>query len=108
MHSAVKHAMGLGSLALGVAGIVRPSLFGRLCEATEDEARELGVRDLCVGLAIYASPRVGLAQRAGARQVVLFHHKPSRTDAELDETARRFAAAPLPVAVAAEGMRIEL
>jgi hypothetical protein len=60
----VKHVMGLGSLALGVAGIVRPSLFQRLCNATEDEARELGVRDLCVGVAIYASPRVGLAQRA--------------------------------------------
>ena len=51
---------------------------------------------------------VGLARRAGARQVVLFHHKPSRTDAELDEVARRFAAAPVPVAVAAEGMRIEV
>jgi ribonuclease BN (tRNA processing enzyme) len=51
---------------------------------------------------------VGLARRAGARRVVLFHHKPSRTDTELDETARRFAAAPLPVVVAAEGLRIEL
>ena len=56
--------MGIGSLALGVAGIVRPQLFHRLCDASEDEARELGVRDLCVGIAIYASPRVGLAQRA--------------------------------------------
>jgi hypothetical protein len=64
VNRAVKHAMGLGSLALGVAGIVRPQLFRRLCDATEDEARELGVRDLCVGVAIYASPRVGLAQRA--------------------------------------------
>jgi len=51
---------------------------------------------------------VGLARRAGARRVVLFHHKPSRTDAELDEVARRFAAAPVPVIVAAEGMRIDL
>jgi len=51
---------------------------------------------------------VGLAARAGARQVVLFHHKPSRTDAELDEVARRFAGAPVPVLVAAEGMRVEL
>ena len=40
--------------------------------------------------------------------MVLFHHKPSRTDAELDEVARRFAAAPVPVIVAAEGMRIDL
>ena len=64
MRSAVRHGMALGSLALGVAGIVRPALFHRLCDASEDEARELGVRDLCVGLAIYASPRLGLAQRA--------------------------------------------
>ena len=51
---------------------------------------------------------VRLAIRAGARRVALFHHKPSRTDAELDEVARRFAGAPIPVTVAAEGMAIEL
>lgn len=51
---------------------------------------------------------VRLAGRAGARQVVLFHHKPSRTDSELDEVARRFASSPVPVAVAAEGMTIDL
>lgn len=51
---------------------------------------------------------VRLAVRAGARRVALFHHKPSRTDTELDEVARRFAAAEIPVTVAAEGTAIEL
>jgi ribonuclease BN (tRNA processing enzyme) len=49
-----------------------------------------------------------LAVRAGARRLVLFHHKPSRTDAELDDVARRFAAAEIPVTVAAEGTTMEL
>jgi phosphoribosyl 1,2-cyclic phosphodiesterase len=51
---------------------------------------------------------VRLAVRAGARRLALFHHKPSRTDAELDEVARRFAAADIQVIVAAEGLTIEL
>jgi phosphoribosyl 1,2-cyclic phosphodiesterase len=51
---------------------------------------------------------VRLAIRAGARRVALFHHRPSRTDAQLDEVARRFAGAPIPVTVAAEGTAIEL
>lgn len=51
---------------------------------------------------------VGLAQRAGARRVALFHHKPSRTDDQLDVLAYRFADAPLPVLVAAEGQTVEL
>ncbi|HTR91344.1 MAG TPA: MBL fold metallo-hydrolase [Trebonia sp.] len=51
---------------------------------------------------------VGLAVRAGARQVALTHHKPSRTDASLDALARRFAGAPIPVLVAAEGQSVEL
>jgi phosphoribosyl 1,2-cyclic phosphodiesterase len=45
---------------------------------------------------------VALAGRAGARRVALFHHRPDRTDDALDELARRFAAAPVPVMVAAE------
>jgi phosphoribosyl 1,2-cyclic phosphodiesterase len=45
---------------------------------------------------------VALAERAGARQVVLFHHRPDRTDDALDQLAQRFAAAPVPVIVAAE------
>ncbi len=51
---------------------------------------------------------VGLGQRAGAAGVVLFHHKPDRTDDELDDLARCFESAPLPVTVAAEGMVFEL
>ncbi len=51
---------------------------------------------------------VRLAIRAGVRRVALFHHKPSRTDAELDLVARRFANALIPVTVAAEGMTIDL
>jgi phosphoribosyl 1,2-cyclic phosphodiesterase len=33
---------------------------------------------------------VELGRRAGAREVVLFHHRPDRTDQALDELARRF------------------
>jgi phosphoribosyl 1,2-cyclic phosphodiesterase len=51
---------------------------------------------------------VGLAMRAGARRVVLFHHKPDRTDAALDELGRQFAAAPVDVVVGAEGGIIDL
>jgi phosphoribosyl 1,2-cyclic phosphodiesterase len=46
---------------------------------------------------------VGLAIRAGARRVVLFHHKPDRTDEALDELGRRFAQAPVDVTVGTEG-----
>ncbi len=51
---------------------------------------------------------VELGVRAGARRVVLFHHKPSRTDPELDAVGRRFASSPIPVDVAAEGITIAL
>jgi ribonuclease BN (tRNA processing enzyme) len=50
----------------------------------------------------------GLAARAGARRLALFHHKPSRTDDQLDAIGRRFAAGPVPVLVAAEGLSVEL
>ena len=49
---------------------------------------------------------VGLAARAGARRLALFHHKPSRTDAELDAIAARLAGGPVPVLVAAEGLSV--
>jgi phosphoribosyl 1,2-cyclic phosphodiesterase len=51
---------------------------------------------------------VGLAVRARARRVALFHHKPSRTDGQLDAIARRFDGAPLSVLVAAEGLSVAL
>jgi phosphoribosyl 1,2-cyclic phosphodiesterase len=51
---------------------------------------------------------VALAVRARARRAVLFHHRPDRTDDALDQLARQFAAAPIPVEVAAEGRVIQL
>jgi phosphoribosyl 1,2-cyclic phosphodiesterase len=49
---------------------------------------------------------IGLGRRAGARQILLAHHKPDRTDRELDQLAARVAAPD--VAVAAEGEIIQL
>jgi ribonuclease BN (tRNA processing enzyme) len=49
---------------------------------------------------------VGLARRGGARRVLLAHHKPARTDEELDQLAARFSADPS-VTVAAEGQVID-
>jgi phosphoribosyl 1,2-cyclic phosphodiesterase len=51
---------------------------------------------------------VGLGRRAGARRVMLAHHKPDRTDDELDKLAGRFAAETPGVIVAAEGGVIDL
>jgi phosphoribosyl 1,2-cyclic phosphodiesterase len=50
---------------------------------------------------------VELGRRSGARRVVLFHHKPDRTDEALDAIARRFGADE-PVTVADESLVIEL
>ncbi len=49
---------------------------------------------------------VGLARHAGARRVLLAHHKPERTDDALDMLADRFRGSP-GVAVAAEGTVID-
>ena len=49
-----------------------------------------------------------LGRRAGARQVMLAHHKPERTDDQLDEMAARFAAGPPRITVGAEGGIIDL
>jgi len=57
---------------------------------------------------------VGLGQRAGARRVMLAHHKPGRTDAELDALAARLAGGGAggpgrpDVIMAAEGEILEL
>ena len=45
---------------------------------------------------------VRLAERAGARAVLLFHHDPARTDDEIDAIVAGFADAPVPVEAAAE------
>jgi hypothetical protein len=60
------NALGAASLALGAAGIVAPRLLARATGTSTLEARELGFRDVAIGVAIYASPRIGLAQRAFA------------------------------------------
>jgi phosphoribosyl 1,2-cyclic phosphodiesterase len=52
---------------------------------------------------------VALGARAGAREVVLFHHRPDRTDEALDELARRFNdTAGVGVRVAAQNTVLEL
>jgi phosphoribosyl 1,2-cyclic phosphodiesterase len=48
-----------------------------------------------------------LARRASVGRVLLAHHKPDRTDDELDLLAARFGA-DADVAVAAEGQVIDL
>ena len=50
---------------------------------------------------------VGLARAAGARRVVLFHHKPDRTDDALDALAARFTGDDA-VTVAAEDLVVTL
>src|ERR1700722_10943927 len=51
---------------------------------------------------------VGLGTVAGARQVALFHHRPERTDAEVERTVCRFAEGPVPVIGAAEMLTVRL
>jgi len=50
---------------------------------------------------------VELARRANVKQVVLFHHKQSRTDDELDVLAKRFSGAPV-VTVATQRTVLDL
>jgi phosphoribosyl 1,2-cyclic phosphodiesterase len=49
-----------------------------------------------------------LAEEAGAKQLVLFHHAPTRTDADLDALRERHADAPFPVVIAKEGLELTL
>lgn len=49
-----------------------------------------------------------LGRRAGAAQVALIHHKPSRTDTENDQVAERFASLLPRVTVGAEGAVLDL
>jgi phosphoribosyl 1,2-cyclic phosphodiesterase len=51
---------------------------------------------------------VALGQRSGARRVVLFHHKPERTDDDLDRLGCRFRNAPVAVTMATETTVLEL
>jgi phosphoribosyl 1,2-cyclic phosphodiesterase len=54
-----------------------------------------------------ATAVTGLGQRAGARRVMLTHHKPGRTDDALDRLASRVAAGPADVIVAARAEIVE-
>ena len=51
---------------------------------------------------------VALAQRVNARQCALFHHDPWRTDAEIDALVAPYAAAPVRVFAAHDGMVVDL
>jgi phosphoribosyl 1,2-cyclic phosphodiesterase len=51
---------------------------------------------------------VGLGCRAGARKIVLFHHRPDRTDTALDALVARFTGGPVAVTGAADGMELTL
>jgi hypothetical protein len=45
---------------------------------------------------------------AGARRVALFHHRPERTDVEVERTLCRFAESPVPVSGAEETLTVSL
>jgi phosphoribosyl 1,2-cyclic phosphodiesterase len=51
---------------------------------------------------------VGLATRAGARSVALFHHRLNRTDDALDALESRLGGGPAAVSVAAQGVVLHL
>jgi ribonuclease BN (tRNA processing enzyme) len=51
---------------------------------------------------------IGLAVHAGARRVVLLHHRPDRTDTELDKLAASLTDSPVPASVAFDGEVITL
>jgi len=51
---------------------------------------------------------IGLAEAAGARKLVLFHHDPSRTDDEIDALVAAHRGGPVDVVAAAEGLTLDL
>lgn len=51
---------------------------------------------------------IGLAERAGVRRLLLFHHDPPRTDDAIDELVRASQRPGLEIAAAAEGTVIDL
>jgi phosphoribosyl 1,2-cyclic phosphodiesterase len=51
---------------------------------------------------------VGLAQAAGARQLLLYHHDPARTDDEIDAIVTGCKGADVPVEAAVQGTVVDL
>ena len=51
---------------------------------------------------------VALAEAAGARRVALFHHRPDRTDRQVEAMVQRFSEGPVLVVGAEEGETISL
>ena len=51
---------------------------------------------------------IGLAETAGARRLLLFHHDPARTDDQIDAIVAAHRDGSVPVEAAAEGSVIEL
>jgi len=51
---------------------------------------------------------VRLGSMAGAHRVALFHHRPERSDTEVERTICRFAESPVPVMGAAETLTVRL
>ncbi len=64
------------------------------------------VHEAAFGHAV-ADYAVGLARAAASKQVLLFHHKPGRTDEQLEALATRFEGEP-DVGLAADGAMLEL
>ena len=46
---------------------------------------------------------IGLAAAAGARRVLLLHHRPDRTDTELEKLAAGLRTSQVPATLAADG-----
>jgi phosphoribosyl 1,2-cyclic phosphodiesterase len=51
---------------------------------------------------------VGLAEAAGARQLLFYHHDPARTDDEIDSIVKSYEGAALPVTGAVQGTILDL
>jgi phosphoribosyl 1,2-cyclic phosphodiesterase len=51
---------------------------------------------------------LALAEAAGARRLVLFHHDPGRTDEEIDAIASSVVESPVAVTIATEGMELDV
>ena len=84
-----------------------PTAWTWSCTTRQYTAEELPARATFGHSA--AEYAVQLAQRAGARRVILFHHDPSRTDDEVEALAERLRRTEsLPLEPAIEGAMIQL